>query len=99
MSTPIMTLDEFRATGRDCDNLGKALDDDRWTDDVGRGRLYCDVLYIERRPVNGWQNPAITTEWCLMTDGLSEYLSNDLPRLEALLYEWAVENEYVKVKA
>jgi hypothetical protein len=86
----IMTLDQFRATGRDCDDLGEALGDSRWDDGVGPacGRLYLEALYIERAMhSNG--------EWYLDLgqDGL---ITNDLPRLEARLYEWAVANDYCK---
>jgi hypothetical protein len=51
---PRMTLDEFRATGVDCEDLGAALDDARWDDVKGRGSLYLGKLYIERV----WSAPA-----------------------------------------
>lgn len=86
-----MTLDEFRATGRDCDDLSAALDD---ASDLGAGRLYLGKLYISRRPATGWPNGA-DGGWHLILDPPVEYLSDDLPRLEALLYEWALAEEYI----
>lgn len=60
------------------------------------GRVYVDKLYIERRPEAGWPNER-PEEWFLPTDSCVEHMSDDLPRLEALLYEWALENEYIKL--
>ncbi len=86
-----MTLDEFRTTGRDCADLGAALDDSYWEDAAvpARGRLYLTGrLWIERRPESGWPNGS-SEEWFLLI-GREDWLSDDLPRLEALLYEYAL---------
>jgi hypothetical protein len=87
--TMTITLDQFRASGRDCDDLGAALDDARWDLPDGgkaRGRLYLDVLYIERIMHS-------EGEWSLLL-GNDERISNDLPSLEARLYHWALSEGY-----
>jgi hypothetical protein len=85
----VITLDQFRASGRDCDDLGAALDDCRWDlldGGKARGRLYLDVLYIERIMHS-------EGEWSLLL-GNCESISNDLPSLEAQLYAWALSEGY-----
>jgi hypothetical protein len=43
-----MTLQEFVATRKWCDDLGAALSDARWEGEPNaRGYLYLDALYIE----------------------------------------------------
>ena len=86
----MMTLNQFRATGRDCTNLGEALSDSYWehATEPARGRLYIAHLWIERRPEAGWLNGR-SEEWFLLL-GRENWLSDDLPRLEALLYEYAL---------
>jgi len=89
----MMTLEQFRATGHDCDDLGEALNDALWDGiEPGRGRLYVDVLYIERKPASGWPNGR-PEEWSLMLDR-DDWLSDDLAELEAKLYEFAVAEGY-----
>ena len=85
-----MTLDEFRATGRDCDDLGAALSDGYWEEysKPARGRLYLGHLWIERKPAAGWPNGR-PESWFLLLRR-EHWLSNDLPRLEALPYEFAL---------
>jgi len=92
----MMTLDEFRATGRDCDDLGEALQDALWENEPApaRGRLYLDVLYIERKPVRGWPNGR-PEEWSLLI-GRDDWLSDDLTELEAKLYEFAVDEGFCR---
>ena len=90
-----MTLDEFRATGRDCGDLGAALDDGYWEDcsEPARGRLYLGQLWIQRKPAAGWPNGR-TESWYLLL-GREDWLSDDLPRLEALLYEFALSERLI----
>jgi len=89
-----MTFDQFRATGKDCDDLGSALNDATWEDnpEPGRGRLYLDVLYIERKPARGWLN-GLPQEWYLLI-GRDDWLSDDLEALEKKLYEFAIAEGY-----
>ena len=103
----ITTFAEFQATGRDCDDLGKALDDDTWTDAPapGRGRLYLGdpqpagtttwhgALYIERRPVVGWPNRR-PEQWYLLI-GAADWMSDDLEQLERQLYRFAIDEKMV----
>jgi hypothetical protein len=89
----MMTLEEFRATGQDVHDLGMVLSDSRWEPKTQQGRLYVGCLYIERRPAEGWEN-GDPHGWFLSADPHEEWLSDDLPRLEALLYEWALANGY-----
>jgi hypothetical protein len=89
----MMTFDEFRATGVDCDDLGAALNDGMWDGiEPGRGRLYLGQLYIERKPVAGWPN-MVGQEWMLVL-GRDDWLSDDLVELEQLLYQFAIEEGY-----
>lgn len=79
---PVTTLDQFRATGRDCDDLGAAGIDDM----EGRpGRLYGDEdsgLHIER---DGG-------EWLLTIANCS--WSGALADMEAELYAWALSEHF-----
>lgn len=76
-----LTLDQFRATGRDCDDLGPPTCDQ---DVNGRpGRLYLDNYYIER---------VASSEWLLRCGHVHEY-SRYLSRLEVLLYKYVREEE------
>ena len=99
-----MTLDEFRATRREVDDLGADLSDARWQPGKQQpGLVYTipsrlhpqspTLLYIESRPPEGWPNGE-DVGFCLKTDPHMEYMSDDLPRLEALLYEYAIDNGY-----
>lgn len=90
----MMTLDQFRATGRDCDDLGKALSDTSMgeTGEPIRGRLYAGSLYIIRRPESGWID-GDQREWDLVIAN-QEWISDDLPDLEARLYEFALSEGY-----
>lgn len=78
-----MTLAQFQATGRPCDDLGAVLEDDTWAGEPfpGRGRLYLqDQLYIE------WRDG----EWSLPI-GDGAWTSTDLASLEERLYQFAVD--------
>lgn len=45
----MLTLEQFRATRTQCDDLGEALQDCRWQHEAkpARGFLYVGCLYIE----------------------------------------------------
>ena len=79
-----MTLDEFRATGRDVADLG-AIDDAQGF--TGPGRAYLDDgLFIERiLPVE---------RWCV-TIGNDQRMTAYLARAERWLYEFAVSEGYI----
>lgn len=85
----MMTLDQFRATGVECEDLAAALSDDQ---DLGAGRIYIGCLYIERTNEK-WLHPE-NGEWHLLL-GNCEWQTNDLPRLEALLYEYAMSEGFL----
>lgn len=78
-----MTLDQFRASGRDVANLGAELDDE-CVDGVP-GRVYAHEAgpYIERFG-EGW----------LLTLGNCQF-EEPLADLEARLYDWAVSEEII----
>lgn len=90
----MMTLNEFRATGRNTEDLGKELKDETFGGLPGRTYLH-DDLYIEREPLDGWPGD-IRGEWRLEIFGYGEWMSDDLPRLEAILYEFAVAEGLIK---
>jgi hypothetical protein len=87
-----MTLDQFRATGRDCDDLRTIETGEVWDDEPGtpRGRVYLDGLFILRRPEAGWPNGA-AGEWHLAL-GREDWLTDDLRTLEARLYGFAMSS-------
>lgn len=93
-----MSLDAFIATGRDSADLRvePCLNDRSWDyhDHPVPGRIYLDSLLIEARPAAGWPNRA-PEAYHLATDGRTEYMSDDLLKLEALLYAFAVREGYV----
>lgn len=85
-----MTFEQFQATRKWCDDLGKALSDARWEDgEKGRGQLYLDCLYIESSI--GWEGA--TGGYCLQI-GNSQKMSDDLESLERDLYDWAMAEGY-----
>lgn len=80
-----MTLDEFRATGRDVPDLGAI--EHIAASGIGAGRVYLDgLLYIERGPVTG-------RTWYL-TIGNGQYVGN-LADMERKLHEFAVSEGYI----
>jgi hypothetical protein len=88
-----MTLDQFRATGRDCDDLGTMNDDEGMDGRIGR--VYCDVLTIER-PNETW--PTEARQQCEAEGGWYLQIGNcewfgSLADLEARLYEFARDEE------
>lgn len=95
----MMTLEQFRATAVDCNDIDAAIADARWDEEEApaRGKIYLGCLYIERRPVAGWANAA-TEEWHLIL-GNCEWLSDDLAELEAKLYEFACDEGYCDEEA
>lgn len=82
----MMTLDQFRATGTDCADLGETLGDEclAWSP----GRIYDSGLYIEHwtdgrsgiAPPHGptWLLTLFNEQWC-----------GDLADMEQRLYQWA----------
>lgn len=82
-NTPVITLEQFRATRREVPDLAAELDGDTSGDLTGqRGLVYAGDVYMtitEDRHIalvlNGW-------------DWYRE--ESDLPMLEELLYGWAV---------
>lgn len=80
-----MTLDEFRATGRDVADLG-AIEHCAAQEMSGPGRVYLDPewpLVIER----------VRGDWCV-TIGNSQRVAS-LATLERDLYEFAVSEGYI----
>jgi hypothetical protein len=88
-----MTFDQFRETGRDCDDLGAALSDSAWDDypTPARGRLYLGGLWIQQKPEAGWLNDRGEKWWLLI--GREDWLSDDLVELERLLFEYAAQED------
>ncbi len=81
-----MTLAEFIATGRDVADLAAEGIDDNG----GPGRVYADGFYINALP-NGC--PAMPEDRYSLVLERDDWLSVDLPPLEARLYEFAVSYE------
>ncbi len=76
----MITLEAFRATGRDTTDLSEATND---SSHVGApGRVYVDALVIERKD-DAW--------WLLL--GRDEWTA-PLPDLELRLYDWALSEGY-----
>jgi hypothetical protein len=85
-----MTLEQFKATGRDCAELSEV---DGWHEDEKgyAGRVYCDVLVICKADPR-WDQPFLSKcqakgGWFLLI-GNSEYVGT-LAELEPILYEFA----------
>jgi hypothetical protein len=81
----MLTFEQFQATRKPCDDIGKALNDARWEGESkpATGFLYLDCLYIES--FNG--------EWLLVI-GNTEGVSPNLESLERDLYAFAVSEGY-----
>jgi len=89
---PTMTFEEFQATGRDCADLGAALEDARWEGEPpARGRIYCDALYIERTTTPQWGHHN-GYEWYLLIGRSDRF--GELEDLEQRLYRFAVSEGY-----
>lgn len=85
----MMTIEEFRATGRDTEDLGVTIQDEMM--DGRRGRVYCGAVYVEL-PGRDWPADALQEcrakgGWYLMI-GNQEWMGN-LADLEQHLYEFA----------
>jgi hypothetical protein len=80
----MLNLEEFRQTGRDCDDLGSALSTDFGHDEPTRGRIYVDCLYIEQMRDGRWTLIIGRCEWI-----------ESLPQLERRLYEFARSEGYL----
>lgn len=90
--TPIMTFEQFQATGRDSEDLHEDLGVDFCGDSPAKGRIYLDALYIEAvaPPQGGWALPSKrwALQWALQL-GNQDWLSDDLVDLEGKLYDYA----------
>jgi hypothetical protein len=93
MTSTTMTLDAFRATGAPCADLGVPTSDE--TLSGFPGRVYRGGLWVRERPAGGWPNGR-AERWYLLL-GNEDWLSDDLPRLEALLYEYGLAEELITV--
>lgn len=86
-----MNLEQFRATGRDCDDLGKFLNNDLWDGmEPGKGRIYSDALYIEKIPDPWPLHPAVAGKW-MLTIGRNQWVSYELDELEEHLFGFAID--------
>jgi hypothetical protein len=83
MNSPRLTLDQFRATGRDVADLN-AEPDIYLGDEVRPGRVYEGGLCIET---------GASAKWCL-TVGNDSRESDDLAALELDLYDFGVGEGY-----
>jgi hypothetical protein len=82
------TLEEFRATGRDCADLGEAVGQpELWEGYKARGRLYDAGFWIEHLPDEWPLKPEVAGQWWVALDN-GDYLG-ELSELEVKLYEWA----------
>ena len=87
-----MTLDEFRATGRDVPDLGAIGHIAASGVESGAGRTYLDdTLFIEQLPRRACSTGPV--RWCL-TIGNHQRVAS-LATLERDLYEFAVSEGYI----
>jgi hypothetical protein len=88
----IMTLDQFRASGSDCADIGKAVDDVAL--EGTSGRVYLGALYIERwdDARDGIAPPHGKPTWLLTLEN-NQY-DGDILELEARLFLWAIDSGY-----
>ena len=101
MAAQVMTFDQFRATGRDSDDMARELgytnEDEHGNHMPMPGRIYLGSLYIERGGDGEYSLPAdpndSTRGWCL-TIGNDSRKSRDLASLERELYEFACAEGY-----
>jgi hypothetical protein len=90
-----MTFEEFQASKRHVDDLGKEINCDMGFDNPVPGFLYADSsLYIEKRH-EGW-HPMVKEEgqYYLLL-GRMDWISDNLTDLERRLYEYAVREGIV----
>jgi hypothetical protein len=92
-----MTLEEFRATRRPSDNLGRDLPGVFFSDEdpVATGFIYLNSLYIEN--IGYWWPIAAKNagKYYLLLERL-EFFSNDLAELEQKLYDFAIYNGFTE---
>jgi hypothetical protein len=78
-----VTLEQFRASGFDCDDIGAELDD---VSLMGvPGRIYLGVLYIEK-----WQGGS--APWFTTIENTQP--AGTLEQVETVLYDWATRAGY-----
>lgn len=83
MNTPTMTLDQFRATGRDVADIVAELPHAAgYTEPGTPGRIYDGDCYIEGTPETGW---TLTIHNTIMRSG-----AYTLAELEHELYEFLI---------
>lgn len=91
----MMTLEQFVATGRDCDDLGAAIESpELWEDYTAVGRLYLDSFFIEKIPAVWPSKPEVAGKWYLIIER-DEWISDDLAELEKHLYDFAALYEAI----
>jgi hypothetical protein len=94
-----MTLEQFRATKQWCDDLVAKLQDQVFI--IGRdeieptpcGFVYLDCLFIEKVLPNWPEATRARGGWHLLINR-SDWISDDLAKLEAILFEWASGEGY-----
>lgn len=90
-----MTIEQFRATGRDCADIGAAVPDEVFRGGE-RGRLYLDSLFIvDTHNSPGWEEAKARgcPRWWTILDR-DEPMSDDLAEVEAALFDWAAAAGY-----
>lgn len=89
-----MTFEQFQATRRHCDDLGKAVDDGRWEGQpAAKGNLYLGCLFIESAQPHWPQEARDEGKWYLVLER-DEWITDDLESLERKLYQWAESAGY-----
>ena len=85
-----MTFEEFQATRKTVNDLRTAIDDARWDENkiAPRGNVYFDALYIEEVGTD-WPEAARKEGRFYLAIENMEWISDDLPKLERELYDWA----------
>lgn len=94
--TSPMTFAEFQNSKRWHDDLRVALPDEVWGDEdwPPRGYVYADSLYIEGVNEHWPESTQQRGRWYLLL-GNAEYVTDDLARLEQILFVYAQEEGIV----
>lgn len=97
---PTMSIEQFRASGVDTQPLpADYMEHDEDSAMATGGRVYCGCLVIE--DTRTWSQQAQdytrghppTGRWYLLINR-SEYMDDDLATLEALLYDYALSEQF-----
>lgn len=88
-----MTLEEFRATRIWSDDLGESIPECNYGEQSlpVRGWIYLDELIIEEVAAHWPADARKRGKWYLLIDR-DEYITDDLARLEEILYRFAVSS-------